>query len=427
LLPTAQIAFPQQGTPAQMFRWGNDGFAIQFTEPSDINFANNRLILFRGTPARMAATSLVPAISGLVPASTAATGLNFLLTINGSNFVPGAFVQWDGLQRSTTFVSATQLIAKIPGTDIQGAGSAQITVVNPGPVTSVASAFTITAGTAPFVALSALGLNFGNQQVGATSAPQSVTLKNAGNASLNVSAIAITSPFTTSSYKQTNNCPVSLGGGASCQISVTFSPAGTGAPFESLTITDSATGSPHQVGLVGTGIDFFVSPFRGGSTVTVNSGETATYSVSASASPGFSGVISFACSGAPTGAACTVNPTAVSLGIAPVNFTVTVTTSPRAALTGAPTVFLAGAGWLMLLALAPLLFCFFRWSWFMGLRRRRVFALGVLASMLVLGVVACGGGGGGGSAGTPAGTYTIVLNSTSGAVTHQTQLTLIVR
>jgi hypothetical protein len=42
-------------------------------------------------------------------------------------------VQWNGSDRTTTFVSSTQLTAAVPVTDITTAGTISITVVNPAP------------------------------------------------------------------------------------------------------------------------------------------------------------------------------------------------------------------------------------------------------------------------------------------------------
>jgi hypothetical protein len=99
------------------------------------------------------------------------------------------------------------------------------------------------------VSLSAASLTFSGQVIGATSAAQTVTLTNRGGASLNISGIAATQPFA-----QTNNCPASLAGGASCTISVTFTPQTSGAANGAVTISDSASGSPHSVTLSGTGV-----------------------------------------------------------------------------------------------------------------------------------------------------------------------------
>jgi hypothetical protein len=75
----------------------------------------------------------VPTITGLSPASVVVGSLGFTLTVNGTNFVPGSVVRWNGANRATTFVSATQLRAAIPATDLLTAGTAQVTVFNPPP------------------------------------------------------------------------------------------------------------------------------------------------------------------------------------------------------------------------------------------------------------------------------------------------------
>jgi len=74
----------------------------------------------------------LPIISGLSPASTTNVGgSGFTLTVTGSNFLNGSTVQWNGSDRSTNFVSATQLTATITSADIAKSGTAPITVFNP--------------------------------------------------------------------------------------------------------------------------------------------------------------------------------------------------------------------------------------------------------------------------------------------------------
>jgi hypothetical protein len=89
----------------------------------------------------------VPTVSELIPDTTAAGGSSFPLTVTGSAFVPGAVVRWNGADRSTTFVSTTQLEASIAASDITAVGTAQVTAANPGPGggTSGARTFTIAA------------------------------------------------------------------------------------------------------------------------------------------------------------------------------------------------------------------------------------------------------------------------------------------
>jgi hypothetical protein len=74
-----------------------------------------------------------PTTTGLSPASAVAGGPGLTLTVNGSGFVTGSVVRWNGADRPTTYVSATQLTAAIPGTDLGVTGTVPVTVVNPAP------------------------------------------------------------------------------------------------------------------------------------------------------------------------------------------------------------------------------------------------------------------------------------------------------
>jgi hypothetical protein len=87
----------------------------------------------------------VPVLTSVSPAAAVAGGAGFTLTANGTGFVSGSAVHWNGATRTTTFVSATQLTAAIAAGDIASAGTAQVTVVSPTPGggTSAAIAFTI--------------------------------------------------------------------------------------------------------------------------------------------------------------------------------------------------------------------------------------------------------------------------------------------
>jgi hypothetical protein len=75
----------------------------------------------------------VPVLSSLSPAKVLAGSAAFELTVNGSAFVTGATVQWNGAPRATTYVSSLVLKAAIAAADVATAGTAQVTVVNPGP------------------------------------------------------------------------------------------------------------------------------------------------------------------------------------------------------------------------------------------------------------------------------------------------------
>jgi len=80
------------------------------------------------TTAAMAGS--VPAISQLAP-NSANAGAAFVLTVDGSNFGSQAVVNFNGMAQVTTFVSANQVTASIPATDVATAGTAAVTVTNP--------------------------------------------------------------------------------------------------------------------------------------------------------------------------------------------------------------------------------------------------------------------------------------------------------
>jgi uncharacterized protein (TIGR03437 family) len=101
----------------------------------------------------------VPALAGLSPNSTNAGAAAFTLTVNGTGFVSGATVRWSGNNRTTAFVSATQLTAQIPASDLLTLGPAAVTVFNPAPGggASTAQSFNVMANVASISAASFSG------------------------------------------------------------------------------------------------------------------------------------------------------------------------------------------------------------------------------------------------------------------------------
>ena len=69
----------------------------------------------------------------LVPTTVAPGSSGFNLTVNGTGFVSGSVVNWNGSPRTTTFVTASQLTASISATDVAVANTATITVSSPAP------------------------------------------------------------------------------------------------------------------------------------------------------------------------------------------------------------------------------------------------------------------------------------------------------
>jgi len=105
----------------------------------------------------------------------------------------------------------------------------------------------------PAVSLSPSSLTFASQIVNTTSAAQSVTLTNSGNATLTGVSISITGA-NASDFAQTNTCGSSVSAGSNCTISVTFTPTATGSRTGTVSIADNAPGSPQTIGLTGTGV-----------------------------------------------------------------------------------------------------------------------------------------------------------------------------
>lgn len=93
-------------------------------------------------------------------------------------------------------------------------------------------------------------LTFAAQNLNTTSAPQSVTLFSNGNSTVNLNAIAApTGDYAVNS----TTCGTTLAAGATCSISITFTPTAGGTRTGTLTVTGDATNSPQSINLTGTG------------------------------------------------------------------------------------------------------------------------------------------------------------------------------
>jgi hypothetical protein len=82
----------------------------------------------------MLAQNPVPFVNQpLVPTDAAPGGPSFTLTVNGTGFVSGSVVNWNGVALSTAFVASSQLKATVPASNIAKASTAWITVSSPTP------------------------------------------------------------------------------------------------------------------------------------------------------------------------------------------------------------------------------------------------------------------------------------------------------
>ena len=221
-----------------------------------------------------------PVITTLSPASVIQGGPSFTLTVNGTGFVQGAQLQWNGASLPTTFVSATQLTTPVPAGLIGGSGSVTVqvnfgdassngvtfTINGPPAITSLSPSSAAAAGAAFTLTVNGTGFVTGNtvawngtslvtKLVNATQLTASVTaalIASAGSAFITVTAGSVSSGATTLPI----NPPPAI---------TSLSPAtvsGSGAPF-TLTVTGTAFVSGATVAWNGTALTtYFVSPTR---------------------------------------------------------------------------------------------------------------------------------------------------------------------
>jgi hypothetical protein len=306
-------------------------------------------------------------------------------------------------------------------------------------------------GIAPVAGLSPPSINFSNVGVGVTSSFSTVTLTNSGDATLHVTAVAVSGDYAIVTGASAGTCPTAgaftlgVANGdefraanglvGNCTIKVTFTPTVIGTRNGTLTVTDDSlnvTGSVQSVALTGNGRGFAFSIAAGGSsTKTVAAGGTAQYSVLATASGGFAQAVSFTCSVVNyySSMVCAVDPNSFTFTASATSVTLTVTVTTRARAIGAPLsgprMPLGGLG--MLTGQMFLMFLLMLVALAAGLRQRRAWVLLAAALLFVTMLAACGASQAPPPPGTPAGTYVISVEGRApdGTVVT-TGLTLIV-
>jgi len=193
---------------------------------SDLAIAGS-LAITASTPGGGTSSALVftvnnpaPSLSTISPTTVSAGGSGFTLTVNGSNFVAGSVVRVNGANRSTTFVSATQLTASIPASDIAVAGNLSITVFNaapgggtsaaatlavsnpvpsvssvsPNPALALASSYTLTVTGTGFVRGSVIQIDGGAQPTTFISSTQVQAKVSGGLLSIGVHSVTVFNP-----------------------------------------------------------------------------------------------------------------------------------------------------------------------------------------------------------------------------------------
>jgi len=107
---------------------------------------------------------------------------------------------------------------------------------------------------APAVTFTPTSLTFAAQAIGTTSAPQSITIANTGNASLFINSAATRGANPLDFTQVSDGCSgLTLAPGTSCSVSITFSPTASGTRSATFILTDNAPNSPQTVPITGTG------------------------------------------------------------------------------------------------------------------------------------------------------------------------------
>jgi hypothetical protein len=214
----------------------------------------------------------VPTLTSISPSSATAGGSTFTLTVNGTNFVGGSVVKWNGANRTTTYVSSTQLPAAITAADIATAGTASVTVFNPAPGggTSNAQTFTINNPVPTTTSISPLSATAGgaafNLTVNGTNFVNGSTVRWSGSARTTtyVSGSQLTAAITTADIATAGTASVTVfnptpGGGTSNTQTFTINAANNPVPTTSSLSPSSATAGGAAFTLTVSGTNFINS------------------------------------------------------------------------------------------------------------------------------------------------------------------------
>ena len=187
---------------------------------------------------------------------------------------------------------------------------------------------------APAVTLIPSSISFPTITQGTTGTAFNVMVTNSGNAALHITSVVVAGNNPSDFVSSTSNCVGTFSANASCTITVTFAPLAAGQRSETITLTDDASDSPQVLSIGGNANPAFIAgPVQGGSTsVSVSPGQTAQYQMQLTPGTGYTGSVSFTCSGAPLGAICQVPASMPIANATPSPFTVTVSTKGGAML-----------------------------------------------------------------------------------------------
>jgi hypothetical protein len=127
-------------------QWGNDGLA--FILQSNCCGTTTTQVVLVQSPSLFLTTAKSPnpepVVKSLAPSAAPHGGKNFILTLRGTNFVPGSTVTWNGKSVFASYVSDTELRVYVPGANISTSGTVNVLVKNPEPGGGKSSAIAFT-------------------------------------------------------------------------------------------------------------------------------------------------------------------------------------------------------------------------------------------------------------------------------------------
>lgn len=297
----------------------------------------------------LAVVAVVVSMAAFVPSAEAA------VTITRADLSSGQ------LRVEGTGAVPNHLVTVTPGnvtgtSDANGAFKIQASPYNSPTCQVTVSDGTTSAGTSlsgctpsvapPAVSLTPSSLSFPSQDVGTTSAAQSITVTNTGGSGLFVNSARTGGTNALDFTQVADGCSgITLAAGATCSVSITFSPTSGGTRSATFTLTDNAANSPQSAPITGAGVgatapvsintQFFtcangVCDVGAGSNVFVNNFFTTTFQASGGTAP-------YTWSGQPP-AGLTLRPSGLLLGtpttLGTSTFAVTVTDATGGTATG---------------------------------------------------------------------------------------------
>jgi len=131
-LPFGAYEGPATFVGIDVVRWGQDGLAVLS--------GNGNLYLMRGAAVvpQLLQTTSAPTLTASSASSIPHGSGNVLLTLTGSNFLPGVAVTWNGGYRTTTVIDSGHVTVALPATDLANIGTGSIVATNLGSAGSTA-------------------------------------------------------------------------------------------------------------------------------------------------------------------------------------------------------------------------------------------------------------------------------------------------